>query len=39
MGFERILLPHGNLPVDGGTGGMDVVGVKNISEVMDLLFA
>ena len=39
MGFERILLPHGNLPVDGEPGGMDVVGVKNISEVMDLLFA
>lgn len=38
MGFERVLLPHANLPVEHEDDALRVIGVRNITEVMDLLF-
>ncbi|MFQ5791905.1 MAG: magnesium chelatase domain-containing protein, partial [Acidobacteriota bacterium] len=41
MGFQKVLLPAGNLPLAGeaeAAGSMQTVGVRNVSEALDWLF-
>ncbi|MDY6988562.1 MAG: DNA repair protein RadA [Thermodesulfobacteriota bacterium] len=38
MGFERCLLPRDNLKNLKGSGSMELIGLRRVSEVVDLLF-
>ena len=38
MGFKRCLVPQSNLKRAGKVSGIDVVGIKNVSEAMEYLF-
>ncbi len=38
LGFERVLLPAGNLPLPDGPESVEAVGVENVSEALDRLF-
>lgn len=38
MGFERALVPAGNAPVVDAPSDLEIVGVKNLEELMNLIF-
>ena len=38
LGFGRAIVPKGNCPVADAPEGLEIVGISNISELMDLIF-
>ncbi len=38
MGFERAVVPSGNLPIDDAPSDLEIVGLHNPSELMELIF-
>ena len=38
LGFERAVIPAGNCPVDEAPGDLEIVGIRNVSELMELIF-
>ena len=38
LGFRRAVIPAGNCPVDDAPGDLEIVGLRNISELMELIF-
>lgn len=38
MGFERAVVPSGNLPIDDAPSDLEIVGLHNLSELMELIF-
>ncbi len=39
MGFRRCILPAGNLPLVDSVGGIDLIPIKTVEQISDLLFA
>jgi DNA repair protein RadA/Sms len=38
LGFRRALVPAGNCPVEGAPAELEIVGVKNVDRLMELIF-
>ena len=38
LGFKRAVVPAGNCPVDEAPEDLEIVGLRNISELMELIF-
>ena len=38
MGFERAVIPSGNCPIDDAPPDLQIVGLRNLSELMELIF-
>ena len=38
MGFERAVIPSGNCPIDNAPADLQIVGLRNLSELMELIF-
>jgi DNA repair protein RadA/Sms len=38
LGFQRVVVPAGNCPVNDAPDHLEVVGIRNISELMELIF-
>jgi DNA repair protein RadA/Sms len=38
LGFRRVLVPAGNCPVSGAPADLDIVGLKSVEQLLDVIF-